>query len=126
MTEQREIRTDILLSITTGVLLVKDFSLMHEESEFIMGHPIMLHHFGSDAMCVKLREAVLSQHPDLIPELSKEINPDNWEEKVMILIARLGQTRIVTKGTGNPRYNPLEGMPANTPLIVIPTEKGEL
>ena len=125
MTEQREIRTDILLSITTGVLLVKDFSLMHGASEFIMGHPIMLHHFGSEVMCAKLREAVLAQHPDLIPELGKGINSDNWEEKIEALVSRFGQTRIIAKGVGNPDYNPLEGIPANVPLIVISTEKGE-
>ena len=121
MTEQREIRTDILLSITTGVLLVEDFGLMHEASDFIMGYPMMTHHFASEDITTVLRDRVLSEHPDLTPELGQGITSSNVEGKTKELVSRLGKTRTMTKGTDNKKFGILEGLPSDKNVILVET-----
>ena len=122
MIEQREIRTDILLSITTGVLLVEDFGLMHEASDFIMGYPMMTHHFASKDITTVLRDRVLSDHPDLTPEFGQGITPSNVKEKTNELVSRLGKTRTMTKGTDNKNFGILEGLPSDKNVILVKTD----
>ena len=98
--ETRDFSTAVLLSVTTGKLLCQSFSLMHEAAEFVLGEPIMTHHFASSEMNDLLRQDVLKQHPDLLPNLADDVTPENWQEKTKALIDRLGETRTVTKGNG--------------------------
>lgn len=109
--ETREFRTEILLSITTGKLLCEDFSLMHEAAEFVLGAPIFTHHFANSEMNSMLRKTLLKQQPDLLPELGDDITPENWQEKVKVLIDKLGSKRTVTKGSGIGRMGATEGIP---------------
>ena len=74
--ETSDFSTAVLLSVTTGKLLCQSFSLMHEAAEFILGNPIMTHHFTSSEMNDLLCQNVLKQHPDLLPNLADDVTPE--------------------------------------------------
>lgn len=55
--------------IITGRVLSKekgeDFAAQHELSEVLIGHPLWTHEFAEQALWEQLRQAALSQHPEL-------------------------------------------------------------
>lgn len=58
--------TPIVLSLTTGILLVQGgFGDMQELCEHIAGHPIWTHELADKALVEKLVAAVHEQHPQL-------------------------------------------------------------
>lgn len=58
--------TDIVLSLTTGILLKeRGFSEMHELCEYIAGHSVWTHELADKALVQKLVDAVHQQHPQL-------------------------------------------------------------
>ena len=120
MTE-KEVPTASLLSLTTGKLLCEDFSLVHEVAEFVIGQPIMTHHFASKKVVNALKSAVLEQHPDLLPELGNSIDKSNWKEKTEVLIQKLGKTRIIKKCEHLNPFDFFEGLPKEKPIILVHT-----
>lgn len=58
--------TDIVLSLTTGILLKQGgFPEMQELCEHIAGHPIWTHELADKALVQRLVDAVHEQHPQL-------------------------------------------------------------
>lgn len=58
--------TAIVLSLTTGILLVQGgFGDMVELCEYVAGHPIWTHELADKALVNKLVNAVYEQHPQL-------------------------------------------------------------
>ena len=121
--ETREFPTAVLLSITTGKLLCQPFSLMHEAAEFVLGSPVFTHHFASSEMNEILRQNVLKQHPDLLPNLADDVTSENWQEKTKALVGRLGETRTITKGNGVGRMGITEGVPKDKRVIGVKLPK---
>ena len=117
--ETREFPTAILLSITTGKLLCESFSPVHEAAEFVLGSPIFTQHFTLDKMIDKLRQNVLKQHSDLLPNLADDVTPENWQEKTKALVERLGETRTITKGNGDGEIGIFEGVPEDKKVIPV-------
>ena len=62
----RSFPTDIVLSLTTGILLKKGgFGEMQELCEHIAGHPIWTHQLADKKLVERLVDAVHQQHPQL-------------------------------------------------------------
>ena len=118
MKEQKEIKTEFLLSLTTRKLITENFSDIHEAAEFILGDSIFTHHFASEDLWKKLTRLILNQHPDLSPELGNDINPNNVWDKRDELIERLGDTRVVVKGNGEGAMSAFEGIPEGNYLTI--------
>lgn len=116
--EKRLIPTAVLLSITTGKLLVRDFGEFHKAAEFVLGAPIFIHHFANKEFNDNLKSILLKQHPDLLPELGDDIDPSNVWEKTDALVEQLGKVRTVVKGRGAGRMGAFEGIPKETEVIV--------
>lgn len=58
--------TDIVLSLTTGILLKQGgFGDMQDLCEYIAGHPIWTHELADKALVQRLVDAVHKQHPQL-------------------------------------------------------------
>lgn len=75
--------TGVVLSLTTGVLLVPPFSLMHEIAEWVIGHSVWTHEFADEAFCKRLAEAVFEQHPAL--RAATEFVPSDPADKPRVL-----------------------------------------
>ena len=68
--------TEVVLSITTGVLMC-DFGQMQECCEFLMGMPIWTHQFAYGPLIEKLKSRVLKQHPQLSTVSADGVGPEN-------------------------------------------------
>lgn len=106
MMETRAFSTPVLASITTGRLLEAPFSKVHEAAEFIIGHPIWTHEFGSAPFVDRLKAKVLLQHPELDVDAS-EVTADNYQEFADRLKAELGDTLEVVQGSGDRKADPI-------------------
>lgn len=88
----KEFPTEVVLSITTGVLLC-EFGAMHECCEFLCGGPVWTHQFAHRPFIEKLRSAVWMQHPQIAVGVNaKGVGPDNWEHFRDAMIADFGKT----------------------------------
>lgn len=105
--ETKAFSVPALASITTGVLLANSFSDMHEAAEWLMGHPIWTHEFGSKDTFERMRARVLAQHPDLDIDAS-DVNRDNVEAFRARLVADLGESREIVKGDAEREAGPVE------------------
>lgn len=94
--ETKTFSTASLASLTSGMLLCK-FSEMHEAAEYLMGHPIWTHEFGSKALWDLMRSKLLEQHPGL-PRDADGVSEANWQEFLAAACASLGETLTITKG----------------------------
>ena len=95
--ETRSFPTPVLASLSTGVLLC-NFSDMHEAAEYLMGHPVWSHEFGSRGSVDNMKAKLLEQHPDLDVDATG-VDKDNWEAFRDKLIADLGESREIVKGS---------------------------
>lgn len=118
MAEKRNIPTTVLISLTTEVILA-DVSDIHAAAEFVLGHPVWVHHFTCDDFWSKVRAVILKQHPDLTTDLADDVNPDNVWVKRDALIERFGETREVVKGDSEPELGFLDGIPEKKKSIIF-------
>lgn len=109
MTETRDFPTAVIASISSGVLLCK-FSDMHEAAEFLMGHPIWTHHFGSKELWQEMQRTILEQCPGM-PTDASGITKDNWPAFKEKLDAELGEKVTIRKGGGLTAMLPTDGIP---------------
>jgi len=125
MSETRDFPTAVVASISTGVLLCK-FSDMHEAAEYLMGHSIWTHQFGSKEFHDEMRRAVLEQCPGM-PIDAPGITKDNWPEFKAKLEGELGAVVKIRKGGGLTAMLPTDGIPDhlkdNTIMVAVPSNK---
>jgi hypothetical protein len=113
MSETREFPTEVLVSLTSGVLLC-EFGQMHECAEFLMGHPIWTHHFA--------KRTILAQCPGLPTEI-ENVTPENYREHAAKLVAEFGEKQTIRKGDGLTAMLPTDGIPDHVTPIIITTGK---
>jgi hypothetical protein len=101
MSETRDFDPRIIGSITTGVLLIEGFSLVHEAMEFVMGRPIWTHEIRRETD--EARRLVLEQHPDMPIEIS-----GSWQETAQALLDRYGAAISIKKGETVRTKDPLQ------------------
>ncbi len=109
MTETREFPTEVIASISSGILMCS-FGDMHEAAEYLMGHPIWTHHFASKELWKAMQRAILAQCPGM-PVEREDIGKDNWEAWRDTLIAYLGPNQTIRKGDGVTAMLPTDGIP---------------
>lgn len=120
--ETRDFPTAVIASMSTGVLLCK-MSDMHEAAEFLMGHPIWTHHFGSADLWKEMQRTVLEQCPGM-PIDAPGVTKDNWPEFKKKLEAEHGEFVKIRKGGGLTAMLPTDGIPDHlkdhTIMIEVP------
>lgn len=109
-TETREFPTAVIASLTTGVMLVENFSLLHEAAEYLMGHPIWTHHFASKDLWHEMQKTVLEQCPDM-PMSIEGVTKDNFVDKLAEIELQIGKTVRIRKGGGLTAMLPTDGIP---------------
>ena len=107
MNETKDFSTAAIASISTGRLLCK-FPELHEAAEWLMGHPIWTHHFGSEQLTEDMKKAVLRQFPNMPVEI-QGISQENYLEKLSEIETRFGKTLTVEKGSGLTAMMPQDG-----------------
>lgn len=117
MTETRDFPTEVIASLSSGILLCK-FDEMHKAAEYLMGHPIWTHHFADKALWKSMRDTILAQHPNM-PLTMKGVTPENLDARCAALYAELGATVTIRKGDGHTARSALDGIPEGKPAIVI-------
>ena len=105
--EKKEFPTPVLVSLVSGTLLTNSFGDVHQCAEFVMGHSIWTHEFASETLWQTMRAKVLEQHPDFDVNV-KHVTKENWREVVAGLIATLGESRELRKGTDERTKNPID------------------
>lgn len=105
--ETKAFTVPVLVSLVSGKLLCSDFSKVHECAEFVVGHPMWTHEFGSESAWRSLRTKVLAQHPELDVDCSS-VNKENWSTFTSALIDRLGESREIVKGSDERTKDPIE------------------
>jgi hypothetical protein len=108
--ETREFPTAVIASISSGIMLCENFSLIHEAAEFLMGHPIWTHHFADKQLTADMRATVAAQCPGM-PARDGDITPENWRERLAELETKFGKTQIIRKGDGLTAMLPTDGVP---------------
>jgi hypothetical protein len=80
-----------VIGAITGVLLAK-IDGIYEVSQFMCGEPVWTHQLPRVGR--EIQPVVLRQHPHLAPliEEAKEVNPDNYQEKLAGWVDRFGDT----------------------------------
>ena len=107
--ETRDFPVAVIASISTGVLLCP-FGEMHEAAEYLMGHSIWTHHFGSKGLWLEMQKTVLEQCPGM-PIDAAGIDKDNWPTFAERLEANLGKVVKIRKGGGLTAMLPTDGIP---------------
>jgi hypothetical protein len=109
MTETRDFPVAVVASMSTGVLLCQ-FSEMHEAAEYLMGHPIWTHHFGSKDLWKEMQRTISEQCPGM-PTDAPGITRENWPEFAAKLEAEFGKVVKIRKGGGLTAMLPTDGIP---------------
>jgi hypothetical protein len=109
MTETRDFPTPVIASLSSGVLLCS-FQEMHEAAEYLMGHSIWTHHFGSKDLWQEMQKTILGQCPGM-PTEAPNVTGDNWPEFRSKLESDLGMTVKIRKGGGLTAMLPTDGIP---------------
>jgi hypothetical protein len=97
MSETREFPLGLLLTATTGCLLVGPseggFGAFQEFAEFLTSGPVWTHEFASREFSALLKNDVLRQHPDLPTEA--DVTPETWGAWLEAAVAKYGAAREV-------------------------------
>ena len=122
--ETRDFPTEVIASLSSGVMLCERFSAMHEAAEFLMGHPIWTHHFANKELWGEMRKTILEQCPGM-PVSDDEITKENYREKRAELITTLGPSVRIRKGGGLTAMLLTDGIPDHLKdkTIFIKTER---
>lgn len=107
--ETKDFPVTVIASLSSGVLLCK-FGEMQEAAEYLMGHPIWTHHFGSKDLWKEMQKTILEQCPGM-PIDAPDINKDNWTAYAEKLEADLGKVVKIRKGGGLTAMLPTDGIP---------------
>ena len=107
MTETRDFPTEVIASLSTGVLLCP-FEEMHEAAEFLMGHPIWTHHFADKTLVTEMKRMIAEQCPGMPSELD---GGPTWREQLAKIEAEIGTTVCLRKGDGLTAMLPTDGIP---------------
>lgn len=100
MTELRDFSIGAAASVTTGFMLCPLFSEVHELMEWLTGFPIWTHQIPR--LSGELKALALAHHAELpTRETIGEVNPDNCQEVIARLEAKLGPMMSFKKGDGN-------------------------
>ncbi len=110
MSETRDFPTEVIASLSSGVMLVDSFNTMHQAAEFLMGHLIWTHHFANEELWAEMRKTILEQCPGM-PTRDDEITKENYREKRAELIAAMGPTVRIRRGGGLTAMLPTDGIP---------------
>jgi hypothetical protein len=124
MSETRDFPVAVIASISCGTLLCT-FSEMHEAAEYLMGHSIWIHHFGSKDLWTEMQQTVLAQCPGM-PVSAPDVTPGNWPEFKARLEGELGPVVKIRKGAGLTAMLPTDGIPDHLKdqTIIIKTDPG--
>lgn len=101
MSETKSFDIRVLGSITSGVLLLQDFSQVHEAIEWLAGYPVWTHELPEVGR--RLASLLREQFPDL-PEKDKV---GDWEECAGRLIVAHPEPIAMKKGEGHRQYDPI-------------------
>ena len=111
MTETRDFPTEVIASISTGVMLCKGgFPQLHEAAEFLMGHPIWTHQFASKDLWKEMQRTIAEQCPGMPTDLP-DTDAKNYLVKLAEIEADLGKTVRIRKGAGLTAMLPTDGIP---------------
>jgi len=115
MPDPKTFPTEIVLSLTTGVLLkAGGFGDMHELAEHVRGSSIWTHEFADKALWRELSEAVFAQHPQLREAEEFERGDAAIEvylpEYVARAIARFGESLSIAKGATGRTESPIASL----------------
>lgn len=111
MDDTRNFPTDVIASISTGVLLCEGgFSAMHEAAEYLMGHPIWTHHFADKGLWGEMQKTILEQCPEM-PTSADGVNKDNYKEFATKLLSDFGPLVRIRKGGGLTAMLLTDGIP---------------
>lgn len=119
-----ETGTNVLLSLTTGLLLCDDFSDMHAAADVVSGRPLFTHNFASRSLADEIEEECKRQHPwTADPRLLNDYpNLDSvrgeaaatvieaWLEES--IYPKYGRTCVLTVRAEPRHVSLLEGLPA--------------
>jgi hypothetical protein len=119
MTDTRDFPTAVIASISTGIMLCESFDKLHEAAEFLMGHPIWTHHFGSKQFHQEMQRTIAEQCPGMPTEAPDTVNKDNWREYLTQIEADIGPTVKIRKGSGLTAMLPTDGIPDHVEVINI-------
>lgn len=119
---------EIVLSLTTGVLLKKGaFGDLHELAEHVAGHAIWSHEFAQKALWEQLRDMVYVQHPRL-REAAEYDKPDDVRIAEYLpayvdkAVAQFGATVEIEGGHSERSESPVESLlrlaPDSTVVVV--------
>lgn len=108
--------TDIVLSLTTGILLKeRGFGEMQELCEYIAGHPVWTHELADKGFVNKLVEAVFEQHPQLREVEAWDAGDKQGADMLTYLhayvarqVEKFGATLEIKPGSMTRTENPLE------------------
>lgn len=90
----------VLGSITSGILLIDDFSKVHEAIEWVIGHPVWTHELPK--LGEKAASLVKLQHPDLpLGEVAA------WQATADFLLAKHGPSIPLERGSEVRTSNPV-------------------
>lgn len=123
MPETRDFPTAVIASLSTGVLLCK-FGDLHEAAEFLMGHPIWTHHFGSKELWSKMQHTIIEQCPGM-PTALPDTDKDNYLAKLADIEAEIGKMVKIRKGDGASAMHPMEGIPEGKHVIAVQVRERE-
>ncbi|MGY3590391.1 hypothetical protein ACVIGB_010027 [Bradyrhizobium sp. USDA 4341] len=126
MTETRDFPTIVIASLSSGVLLCK-FEEIHDAAEFLMGHPICTHHFGSRDIWKEMQRTVLEQCPGMPTDAAPGIDATNYVGFVVKLEAEIGKAVKIRKGDGLTAMLPTDGIPerlnGRTIIVEVPSQR---
>jgi hypothetical protein len=117
MMETREFPTAVIASLSSGVLLC-GFDQMHEAAEYLMGHPIWTHHFGSKDLWQAMQKKVLEQCPGM-PTAVEGVTAENYAERMAEIESEIGPAVVIRKGDGETAMHPMEGIPEGKPAVLL-------
>lgn len=115
--ETREFPTAVIASISTGILLCT-FGEMQEAAQFLMGHPIWTHHFASKELSADMCRAIAEQCPGMPMAGDIEGGP-TWREQLAKIVAEIGPTVHIRKGSGLTAMLPTDGIPEGIEVITV-------
>lgn len=123
----KEFPVPVLLSITSGGVLICEFDAVRECADYVMGYELYTHELAHRPLLATMRARILAQHPDLGGADLGGVNKANWEEARDALIAQYGPTRTLTSGTTERTKHPLETLhevaPGKPVVVVVAGEK---
>jgi hypothetical protein len=121
--ENKEFPAAVIASLASGISLCK-FDELHEAAEYLMGHPILTHHFASKDLWQAMQKTILAQCPDMPTEITG-VTPENYKAKIAEIEAKVGVTVKISKGDGKTAMHPLQGIPEGKPVTILQKQEDE-